>query len=213
MSINVRKAADVIDNIVVGSSRYAGEAAAVLTSQKPISDPCPNVWQLEIVIGEGIGMRRVMIDLPPLISKNSPADTPIFLGEGQSGQALWYFEDSLFLSDRLPRTEIEREEIVLRIKKATYDEKGEIDKLRASVANLEAAVEYQRLGPKRDPIPDDVKLVVWARDGGACVRCGAQRELHFDHIIPLAKGGGNSAANIQILCQPCNLRKSDNIGL
>lgn len=83
--------------------------------------------------------------------------------------------------------------------------------MRAAVANLEAANEFQRSGPKRDPIPDHVKLVVWARDGGACVHCGSRQELHFDHVIPVAKGGGNSVENIQILCQACNLRKSDKI--
>jgi hypothetical protein len=65
---------------------------------------------------------------------------------------------------------------------------------------LEAAIEFQKSGRKRDPIPEDVKLIVWARDGGACTRCGSKQDLHFDHIIPFAKGGGNSEANIQILC-------------
>ncbi|MGH6850309.1 MAG: HNH endonuclease [Methylocella sp.] len=85
--------------------------------------------------------------------------------------------------------------------------------LRAAVANLEAAIEFQKSGPKRDPIPEEVKLLVWARDGGSCVRCGSKQELHFDHIIPVAKGGGNSEANIQILCQTCNLKKSDKIAI
>ena len=81
----------------------------------------------------------------------------------------------------------------------------------ARTTNVEAAIEYQRSGPKRDPIADDVKLLVWARDGGACVRCGSKENLHFDHIIPVAKGGGGEVTNIQILCQRCNLQKSDKI--
>jgi hypothetical protein len=32
---------------------------------------------------------------------------------------------------------------------------------------------------------------------------------HMDHIIPLAKGGKHAAANLQFLCPPCNLSKSD----
>jgi len=37
--------------------------------------------------------------------------------------------------------------------------------------------------------------------------------LHFDHIIPVAKGGGNTKKNIQILCQTCNLKKADHIAI
>jgi hypothetical protein len=57
-------------------------------------------------------------------------------------------------------------------------------------------------------IPDDVKQLVWARDSGACRSCGSTSELQFDHVIPVAHGGGNNEANIQILCGPCNRRKS-----
>jgi len=61
-------------------------------------------------------------------------------------------------------------------------------------------------------IPTSVKLEVWKRDGGKCVMCGATDELHFDHIIPVAKGGTSlSADNIQLLCARHNLEKRDRI--
>lgn len=57
-------------------------------------------------------------------------------------------------------------------------------------------------------IPSWVKLEVWKRDKGKCVRCGAQTHLHFDHIIPYSKGGSSKdAANIQLLCLRHNLQK------
>jgi len=60
-------------------------------------------------------------------------------------------------------------------------------------------------------IPEQVKQEVWARDGGRCVRCGAQEYLEYDHVIPFSRGGANTVANVQILCRRCNLLKSDRI--
>jgi hypothetical protein len=61
-------------------------------------------------------------------------------------------------------------------------------------------------------IPSAVKLVVWRRDGGKCAKCGATKNLHFDHIIPWSLGGSSSdSANIQLLCAAHNLEKSDSI--
>lgn len=65
---------------------------------------------------------------------------------------------------------------------------------------------------RRPPIPKDVQDVVYNRDGGKCVLCGSAENLHFDHIIPFSKGGATNIENLQILCQKCNLEKSNKIG-
>lgn len=63
----------------------------------------------------------------------------------------------------------------------------------------------------RGAIPDDVKQLVWVRDDGRCRSCGSNTELQFDHIISVAKGGASTPENLQILCGPCNRRKSSGL--
>ncbi|MBI2849872.1 MAG: HNH endonuclease [Chloroflexi bacterium] len=61
-------------------------------------------------------------------------------------------------------------------------------------------------------IPTAVKLEVWKRDKGRCVKCGSTNNLHVDHIIPYSMGGSSLVAeNIQLLCAKHNLGKSDNL--
>ncbi|MFC1552863.1 HNH endonuclease [Candidatus Latescibacterota bacterium] len=61
-------------------------------------------------------------------------------------------------------------------------------------------------------IPSSVKIEVWKRDKGKCVKCGNEENLHFDHIIPYSKGGTSLfAENIQLLCAKHNLEKRDKI--
>lgn len=58
-------------------------------------------------------------------------------------------------------------------------------------------------------IPGKVKLEVYKRDQGQCVKCGSKDNLHFDHILPYSKGGTSlKTANIQLLCARHNLEKS-----
>ncbi len=65
---------------------------------------------------------------------------------------------------------------------------------------------------RRRLIPTSVKLEVWKRDSGRCAICGADDELHFDHILPFSKGGTSlTAANVQLLCARHNLAKHDRI--
>jgi hypothetical protein len=65
---------------------------------------------------------------------------------------------------------------------------------------------------RRRIIPTQVKLQVWQRDGGKCVKCGAADELHFDHVVPFAKGGTSlTADNVQLLCARHNIQKRDRI--
>jgi hypothetical protein len=59
------------------------------------------------------------------------------------------------------------------------------------------------------------RWAVLKRDHYRCVKCGGspssdhQVKLEIDHITPVARGGGNSAENLQTLCQKCNQGKKD----
>jgi hypothetical protein len=69
-----------------------------------------------------------------------------------------------------------------------------------------------KLKPRTRVIPTEIKKIVWERDKGKCVICGATDELHFDHDLPYSKGGTSiSAVNVKILCKRHNLSKSDKI--
>jgi len=65
--------------------------------------------------------------------------------------------------------------------------------------------------PERARIPERVRSYVWRRDGGRCVQCGSSTRLEFDHIVPVAEGGGSTERNIQLLCESCNRRKGKTI--
>jgi len=69
------------------------------------------------------------------------------------------------------------------------------------------------VSPEHDRvIPSPIKLEVWKRDKGRCVKCGSAKNLHFDHIIPYSLGGSSKdAENIQLLCARHNLEKHDTI--
>lgn len=63
----------------------------------------------------------------------------------------------------------------------------------------------------RQAIRSEVRREVWRRDQGRCVRCGSRENLEYDHIIPVSKGGSNTARNIELLCETCNRSKSDSV--
>lgn len=65
---------------------------------------------------------------------------------------------------------------------------------------------------KRDPIPSEIRVSIWQRDGGRCAECGDKENLEFDHVIPLAMGGSNTERNLQLLCASCNRRKGATLG-
>ena len=78
-------------------------------------------------------------------------------------------------------------------------------------ANEELLEEQPEIDARSRNIPTQVKREVVRRDAGKCRLCGSDKDLHFDHDYPFAKGGSNEVENIQLLCKKCNLSKGDKI--
>jgi hypothetical protein len=78
-------------------------------------------------------------------------------------------------------------------------------------------------GPKRRTtsarhVPAGVRRAVRVRDGERCTyvsdagaRCEERRALEFDHIVPLARGGESTVANLRLRCRSHNQLEAENL--
>lgn len=117
----------------------------------------------------------------------------------------WLHQGEVYVVDDL---ELTSDDVMALIHEAKNKRRVRLEKAHAVAAMAEALAEPKR----RRPIPQDVRILVWKRDGGRCVECDSQENLEFDHIIPVAMGGANTDRNLQLLCQDCNRRKGASLG-
>tara|TARA_B100000029_G_scaffold178587_1_gene175968 strand:- start:976 stop:1752 length:777 start_codon:yes stop_codon:yes gene_type:complete len=128
------------------------------------------------------GFRR--FDEP--IIKKAHADKPFKIDRKKTGPGTYFFYKSkLYLAES-------EEDVINHIKQTELD--------------------HSQPNSGRERIPDQTQIFVWNRDDGTCVKCGSRENLAFDHIIPHSLGGSNSRRNLQLLCDTCNLKKSNKIG-
>ena len=125
----------------------------------------------------------------------------------------WFYKRRVFLVDPLPNKgslePTDLAELQLHIKHPAIRLDKDLTRIRHEV---EAFENQERLpSARRERIPDSVRLFVWQRDSGVCIRCGTNQKLEFDHIIPVAEGGTNTERNIQLLCETCNRQKGKRI--
>jgi 5-methylcytosine-specific restriction endonuclease McrA len=83
--------------------------------------------------------------------------------------------------------------------------------------------QQRRRALKAGAIAEQVlRAEILRRDGPDCAICGietvrpvhlrsAPNDRHYDHIIPLKRGGRHSMDNVRILCATCNLRKKQRL--
>ena len=119
-------------------------------------------------------------------------------------QKYYYFYDDLVYESEV---HLEPEDVKLIIE--SEQEKREETILR-ELKRVKAKAETE--GRVRKAISNEVQVMVWNRDNGKCVQCGRNKNLEFDHIIPISQGGSNTARNLQLLCEKCNRSKGSKIG-
>lgn len=68
---------------------------------------------------------------------------------------------------------------------------------------------------ERGEISDSLRYDVLRMSNFRCSICGASAQegarLHVDHIIPVSKGGKSELSNLRVLCERCNVGKSNKI--
>jgi 5-methylcytosine-specific restriction endonuclease McrA len=117
--------------------------------------------------------------------------------------------------DRCRETYARRPEQYARKRRAWYVANRHVAiaaSLRWAQANPQRAALISRLKKQRRRAAGVLTAAEWhqilARYGHRCLACGSGGPLTIDHIVPVSKGGANTAANVQPLCGSCNSAKS-----
>ncbi len=167
--------------------------------------------ELVDVMGELVRTMRGWLEKPELFQTEND-ETTLFKMPANTAKSLFKREitgtvvlcRNAFFEVRGMYTEDEARLLVLeKVRKL----RSQVEYLKFRQKSPDDDLEYERL-----PIAEEVRNEVWRRDQGKCTRCTSVFKLEFDHIIPVSKGGSNTARNIQLLCEICNRQKSDSIG-
>ncbi len=123
--------------------------------------------------------------------------------EAWSRYDLWLYQNALYGVSR-GYTEKQGKLLVL----------GSADSGRQKFERLSAKFskeQSEHIKHERTRIPENVRIEVWRRDQGKCAGCGSRVNLEYDHIVPVSRGGSNTARNVELLCEACNRSKGDRI--
>lgn len=86
--------------------------------------------------------------------------------------------------------------LTLLFEQTAEQERHKWDRLRQNPAAAAVA-------PGEEFIAQNVRVAVWRRDGGKCVKCGSRDGIDFRYLVPALRGGNGSAGNVRLLCAKC----------
>lgn len=164
---------------------------ALVTIKKVTSHWDPNgYWSVSAKGGYGGRLRY----------DQDPQRGPFWVGD-MADRHVWVYKSEVYTIDE----DLDAEAVEALILEA--ENRIKVRGARAKALMAQAQTLDQAAKQKREPIPDDVKMFVWQRDGGKCAKCGSTRNLEYDHDIPFSMGGSNTARNLRLLCETCNRSK------
>lgn len=133
-----------------------------------------------------------------LIERSARAELPVWIT--QVGPRNWWWWQDEFYWDTGNYGAIDIKALVF---KRQLRRERELEHAHAVMAAQSVADPARR----REPIPDDVRRLVFRRDHGRCVACASGELIQYDHLIPFSLGGSNEPENLQLLCASCNREK------
>jgi hypothetical protein len=158
-------------------------------------------WRWRFIQGKkasAVAWRTKAVRAMDALQAVEPVD---FLQDG--ARRYWWFEERFYWEDE----GLSKQDVLALVREREHRAQRKLERAHAVLAQNEAPVHT-----RREPIPREIRLAVFQRDGGTCVECGSNFEIQFDHVIPLSMGGASTVENLQILCAPCNQRKGASLG-
>jgi 5-methylcytosine-specific restriction endonuclease McrA len=149
-----------------------------------------------------VGVRVLGVLRPGVYARAARAQMrePVLLLEA-AGRRWWWYGDRFWWEDE----GYEPRDVVALVADRERRTRRRLDRAHAALHQEHASA------GRRAPLPRDVRLAVWRRDGGRCRECGNGFDLQYDHVIPLALGGATGVENLQLLCGDCNRAKGASV--
>jgi Holliday junction DNA helicase RuvB len=238
---NASHLAGLLTNLEEGDVLFIDEIHRLQKTIEEYLYPAMEDFKLDIIVEQGLNARSVRLNLPrftlvgtttrkerlssnllsrfPIVESMDAYSTGELVAIASRFASLLKLEIDDSATERIARSADGTPLDVLNRLRHVRDYsqvKGSTNRITAEFAAealslLASSEEATEFAQGRQGIPSEVRREVWRRDGGKCVRCGSRENLEYDHIIPVSKGGSNTARNIELLCENCNRAKSDTV--